>query len=343
MILFNGSGLDMRSYSVAVLGATGLVGRMMLRVLEERNFPVSELRVLASERSAGSAVRFRHHDYVVAPVTAEAFDGVDIALFSAGGAASKEWAPVAVRRGAVVIDNSSAWRMDSDVPLVVPEVNPHAIPDMKPRIIANPNCSTIQMVVALKPLQEHYGVQRVFVATYQAVSGAGQKGIDQFVAESSGMEAATAVFPHRITGNAIPQIAAFQENGYTVEEMKMVDETRKILGLPALPVSVTCVRVPIPNAHSEAVHVELARDFVLDDVRQALATMPGLVLLDEPAQHLYPLALSASGRDEVFVGRLRRDPALPHGLAMWIVSDNVRKGAATNAVQIAELLSRLEN
>ncbi|MCZ7555045.1 MAG: aspartate-semialdehyde dehydrogenase [Bacteroidia bacterium] len=332
----------MSTYGVAVLGATGLVGRMMLRVLEERNFPVRELRVLASERSAGSTVRFRDSECVVAPVTPDAFDGVDIALFSAGGTASKEWAPVAVQHGAVVIDNSSAWRMDPDVPLVVPEVNPHAIPDLQPRIIANPNCSTIQMVVALRPLQAQYGVKRVFVSTYQAVSGAGQKGLDQFHSERAGLEPESAVFPHRISGNAIPHIAAFLENGFTVEEMKMVHETRKILELPELPVSVTCVRVPVPNAHSEAVHVELERDFVLDEVRNALAGTPGIVLLDEPENHLYPLARTVSGRDEVFVGRLRRDPALPHGLAMWIVSDNVRKGAATNAVQIAELWSNMK-
>jgi aspartate-semialdehyde dehydrogenase len=327
----------MSTYCVAVLGATGLVGRMMLRVLEERNFPVRELRVLASERSAGTTVRFRDREHVVAPVSADAFDGVDIALFSAGGAASREWAPVAAGHGAVVIDNSSAWRMDEDVPLVVPEVNPHAIPDAKPRIIANPNCSTIQMVVALRPLQERYGLKRVFVSTYQAVSGAGQKGLDQFHAENGGMEPESPAFPHRIVGNAIPQIAAFLENGCTVEEAKMVNETRKILDMPSLPVSVTCVRVPVANAHSEAVHVDLERDFVLDELRGTLAAAPGIVLLDEPTNHLYPLALTASGRNEVFVGRVRRDEASPNGIAMWIVSDNVRKGAATNAVQIAEL------
>jgi aspartate-semialdehyde dehydrogenase len=337
MFFFNDCGLNMSAYCVAVVGATGLVGRMMLRVLEERDFPIRELRVLASERSAGTSVRFHDREYIVAPVTAEAFDGVDVALFSAGGAASKEWAPVAVAHGAVVIDNSSAWRMDEDVPLVVPEVNPHAIPDTKPRIIANPNCSTIQLVVALRPLQDRYGLKRVFVSTYQAVSGAGQKGIDQFDGELVGGSPIEMVFPHRIVGNAIPQIAGFLDNGYTAEEMKMVNETRKILDLPTLPVSVSCVRIPVPNAHSEAVHVELERDFELDALRAALATAPGIVLLDEPANNLYPLALDVSGRDEVFVGRLRRDMASPHGVAMWIVADNVRKGAATNAVQIAEL------
>ncbi len=337
------SGLIMNAYCVAVVGATGLVGRMMLRVLEERGFPAKELRALASARSAGSVVEFRGEGHTVQEISAEAFDGVDIALFSAGGAASKEWAPVAVARGAVVIDNSSAWRMHEDVPLVVPEVNPQAIPDATPRIIANPNCSTIQMVVALKPLLDLYGLKRIFVSTYQAVSGAGQKGLDQYNSEAAGETVDAPAFPHAIVGNVIPQIAAFLDNGFTVEEMKMVNETRKILGQPGLPVSVTCVRVPVPNAHSEAVHVELGSDFDLDDVRVLLAASPGIVLMDDTANNIYPLAGSAVGRDEVYVGRLRRDPALHNGLAMWVVSDNVRKGAATNAVQIAELWAGMGN
>ncbi len=327
----------MVGYSVAVVGATGLVGRMMLRVLEERGFPVGELRAVASSRSAGSTVEFRRDTYSVEEITPETFDGVDIALFSAGGAASREWSPVAVRHGAVVIDNSSAWRMHEGVPLIVPEVNPHALPDTAPRIIANPNCSTIQMVIALCPLRDRYRLRRVFVSTYQAVSGAGQKGLDQFEDESCGRIPSSPIFPHPIIGNAIPQIAAFLENGFTVEEMKMVNESRKILELPQLLISVTCVRVPVANAHSEAIHVEMLSDFELGDVRTLLASSPGIVVEDDPSVNLYPLAVTAVGRDEVFVGRLRRDPALEHGLAMWVVSDNVRKGAATNAVQIAEL------
>ncbi|HOJ05351.1 MAG TPA: aspartate-semialdehyde dehydrogenase [Bacteroidota bacterium] len=326
----------MTGYTVAVVGATGLVGGMMLRVLEERSFPVHRLVAVASDRSAGRSVRFAGEEYPVLPVSASVFDGVDVALFSAGGDASRQWSPVAVERGAVVIDNSSAWRMTEGVPLVVPEVNAHAVPDSAPRIIANPNCSTIQMVVALRPLRDRYGLRRVFVSTYQAASGAGQRGLDQFDAELRGQAAERPVFAHTLLDNALPHIAPFLDNGSTVEEMKMVHETRKILELPALPVSVTCVRVPVRNAHSEAVHVELNADFTIEELREVLAASEGIVIEDDTSAARYPLAHEVAGRDEVFVGRIRRDTGMERGVALWVVSDNVRKGAATNAVQIAE-------
>ncbi|MCB2203953.1 aspartate-semialdehyde dehydrogenase [bacterium] len=332
----------MIDYVIAVVGATGLVGRTMLQVLEEHSFPVRELRPLASERSAGSVIQFRGRDIPVHPVSADAFDGVDIALFSAGGAASREWAPVAVERGAVVIDNSSAWRMHADVPLIVPEVNPSALPDTRARIIANPNCSTIQMVVALKPLHDAYTLQRVIVSTYQAVSGAGSKGLRQLEQERLGNSSVENTFPHAIDGNALPQIAAFADDGFTLEEHKMIDETRKILALPQLAVSPTCVRVPVADSHSEAVSAEFARDFSIDEVRSLLGAFPGVIVQDDPDAAEYPLAAAARGRDEVFVGRLRRDPGVDRGLMMWVVSDNLRKGAATNAVQIAELWRKMK-
>ena len=332
----------MKQYTVAVVGATGLVGRTMIRILEQRNFPAHELRALARAHSAGTRLPFRGGEISVGELTPAAFDGVDIALFSAGGDASREWAPVAVERGAVVIDNSSAWRMHADVPLIVPEVNPQALQDAAPRIIANPNCSTIQMVVALKPLHDRYELCRVAVSTYQAVSGAGRKGLEQLAAEQRGEIAASPAFPHPIASNVLPQIADFTADGFTTEEHKMIDETRKILDLPALPVAPTCVRVPVADSHSEAVSATFVRDFELADVRSALTDFPGLTLIDDPAQAQYPLAATARGRDDVFVGRLRRDPSTDRGLMLWVVSDNLRKGAATNAVQIAELWCRLK-
>jgi aspartate-semialdehyde dehydrogenase len=332
----------MQMYTVAVVGATGLVGRTMIQVLEQRNFPSGELRTLARAMSAGTLLPFRGGEVRVEEVTPAAFDGVDIALFSAGGAASREWAPVAVQRGAVVIDNSSAWRMHEDVPLIVPEVNPHALPDSSPRIIANPNCSTIQMVVALKPLHDRYELRGVTVSTYQAVSGAGRKGLEQLAAEQRGETAAAPAFPHPIASNVLPQIAEFTPDGFTTEEHKMMNETRKILELPGLPVAPTCVRVPVADSHSEAVSAAFARDFSLDDARSALSDFPGITLVDDTANARYPLAANARGKDEVFVGRLRRDPSTDRGLMMWVVSDNLRKGAATNAVQIAELWCRLK-
>lgn len=327
----------MKTYSVAVVGASGLVGRKMLQVLEERAFPVGNLRLLTSARSAGTALMFNGKTYQTEEVSENGFQGVDIALFSAGGDASRRWAPVAVNAGAVVIDNSSAFRMTDGVPLIVPEVNPGDIDDARPRIIANPNCSTIQMVVALKPLHDRYGLRRIVVSTYQSVSGAGKRGVDQLQAELAGEEAPDPAFPHPIAQNAIPHIAAFNESGFTVEEEKMINETRKILGDPQLRVSPTCVRIPVRASHSEAVHVELNAPFELDDARTLLDSFPGITIIDDPSRLLYPLASEAAEKDDVFVGRLRRDPSVEHGLIMWIVSDSLRKGAATNAVQIAEL------
>jgi aspartate-semialdehyde dehydrogenase len=321
---------------VAVVGATGAVGRTMLRVLEERDFPVRRLLPVASVLSAGALLRFRGAEVEVLPLAPRVFDGCDIALFSAGGALSAEWAPVAAERGALVIDNSSHWRMHDDVPLVVPEVNAERVADAVRGIIANPNCSTIQLVVALKPLYDAYGLRRVVVDTYQAVSGAGQRGIDQLTAELSGSTPVAPVFAHAILPNALPHIAAFRDDGFTTEERKLIDESRKILGLPDLRVAPTCVRVPVPNCHSEAVHVEFERAFDLAEARALLAAAPGIVVMDDPAAAVYPLASIADGRDDVFVGRLRRDNTVDSGLSLWIVADNLRKGAATNAVQIAE-------
>jgi aspartate-semialdehyde dehydrogenase len=273
----------------------------------------------------------------VIPISENSFDGVDVALFSAGGDVARRWAPIAVAHGAVVIDNSSAFRMHADVPLIVPEVNAAMLTDAVPRIIANPNCSTIQMVVALQPLYTHYGISRVVVCTYQSVSGAGKKGIDQLHNELQGLSTSVRAFPHPIADNALPHIAAFDDDGFTTEERKMIEETRKIFGDQSLRVSPTCVRIPVSLSHSEAVHVELEHPYELAEVRALLEHMPGVIVIDDPEATAYPLATIARGRDEVFVGRLRRDPSLDNGLIMWVVSDNLRKGAATNAVQIAEL------
>jgi len=329
---------------VAVAGATGVVGREMLRVLEERRFPVSSLKLLASERSKGQLLPFRGEQVPVEVLGEDSFKGVDIALFSAGGGTSKKYAPFAAKDGCIVIDNSSAWRMDPTVPLVVPEVNADAIPAHR-GIIANPNCSTIQMVVALKPLHEAAGLTRVIVSTYQAVSGAGKDAIlelrEQTAALLSGKEYAPNVFPHQIAFNCIPQIPqsdAFTDNGYTSEEMKMVNETKKILGLPDLPVTATTVRVPVFTGHSESVNIETARKLSAAEARDILSTAPGVVVQDDPKNQVYPLASTAAGSGDTFVGRIREDLSHPHGLAMWIVSDNLLKGAAYNAVQIAEYL-----
>lgn len=326
----------MNGYTVAVVGATGLVGRTMLSVLEERRFPVARLRPVATERSAGTRLTFAGAEYPVVPISAQVFEGVDIALFSAGGPVARQWAPVAVAQGAVVIDNSSAFRMDPDVPLIVPEVNGGVLQDATARIIANPNCSTIQMVVALHPLHVRYGIRRVVVCTYQSVSGAGKRGVDQLETELRGENSSVRAFAHPIAGNALPHIAAFDDDGFTTEERKMIEETRKILDDARLAVSPTCVRVPVRFCHSEAVHVELRTAYALDEVRAALEDMPGVLVIDDPEATAYPLASIATGRDEVFVGRLRRDPSIDNGVIMWVVSDNLRKGAATNAVQIAE-------
>jgi aspartate-semialdehyde dehydrogenase len=326
---------------VAVLGATGLVGRTMIQVLEERNFPATEIIPLASLRSAGQVVKFKGKEFITRVPSREVFRNVDIALFSAGAAASKEWAAIAAEEGAIVIDNSSAFRMDPDVPLVVPEVNPEAIfkADGTPEpIIANPNCSTIQMVVVLKPLHDRFGLKRVVVSTYQSVTGKGKAGRDALESELAGEKQEKFTHFHQIAFNAVPQIDLFTDNGYTKEEMKMVNETRKIMGDDTISVSPTTVRIPVYGGHGESLNIELDRDFDLDEVRELLRTAPGIILQDDPSASLYPMPLTSYERDEVFVGRLRRDYWHPQTLNMWIVADNLRKGAATNAVQIAEVV-----
>jgi aspartate-semialdehyde dehydrogenase len=329
-------------YRVAVLGATGLVGRTMIKVLEEHNFPVSELVPLASPHSRGEVIAFMGREFVTEVPSAEIFKGVDIALFSAGASASKEWAPVAAEAGAIVIDNSSAFRMDENVPLVVPEVNPEAIfnrDGKAAKIIANPNCSTIQMVVVLKPLYDCYGISRVVVSTYQSVTGKGKAGRDALESELAGNIPEEFTHFHQIAFNAVPQIDAFTENGYAKEEMKMVNETRKIMGDDTIQVSPTTVRIPVYGGHGESLNVELKSDFDIDQVRALLAGSPGIVMQDDPSARLYPMPMTSYERDEVFVGRLRPDYWHPRTLNLWIVADNLRKGAATNAVQIAELLA----
>lgn len=334
----------MSQKSVAVAGATGVVGRQMLRVLEERNFPVSRLKLLASARSLGQKMTFRGEELPVEELKEDSFKGVDIALFSAGGGTSKKFAPCAAKDGCIVVDNSSAWRMDPAVPLVVPEVNADAIPTHK-GIIANPNCSTIQMVVVLKPLHDAAGLTRVIVSTYQAVSGAGKDAIEELLAQTRALANGEAypprIFPHQIAFNCIPQIPqsdAFTSNGYTSEEMKMVNETKKIMGLPDLPVCATTVRVPVVTGHSESVNIETARKLSPAEARALLQGAPGVVVQDDPASQLYPLATNCAGSGDTFVGRIREDLSCANGLAMWIVSDNLLKGAAYNAVQIAEYL-----
>ena len=330
-------------YNVAVAGATGAVGRQMLEVLEQRNFPVATLRPLASARSAGSTVEFKGKEVTVEELTANSCEGIDVALFSPGGAVSKEFAPIAGKAGAVVIDNTSAFRMDPDVPLVVPEVNAAAIAGYKTRnIIANPNCSTIQMVVALKPIHDAAKIKRVIVSTYQSVSGAGQKGIEELSKQTKALLAMQEVkcekFAHRIAFNCLPHIDVFQDNGYTNEEMKMTRETKKIMGDDSIRVSATAVRVPVFYSHSESVTIETEKKLTAAQVREILSKAPGVVVSDDTANNVYPLASEAAGKDETFVGRIREDLAFDNGITMWVVADNIRKGAATNAVQIAERL-----
>ena len=326
--------------SVAVVGASGAVGDVMIRLLEERDFPVSSIKFLASERSAGKTVTFRGDEYTVEPLRAEAFDGVDIVLSSTPASVSKEWSPIAARAGAVVVDNSSAWRMHPDVPLVVPEVNPQDIARHK-GIIANPNCSTIQMVVALKPLHDAARIRRIVVSTYQAVSGAGQTGMSEMQAQVDALGRGEDVpapkkFAHQIAFNCVPQVDDFLPSGYTKEEMKMVHETRKIMGDDSIDVCPTCVRVPVRNSHSESILVEFERPISPEEARALWRKAPGVTLADEPSSRHYPLPIAADGRDDVFVGRVRQDLRDPKALLFWVVSDNLRKGAATNAVQIAE-------
>lgn len=322
---------------VAVVGATGLVGTKMLEVLAERNFPVTELVPVASERSVGKEVSFKGKQYKIVSMT----DGIAakpaVAIFSAGGSTSLEWAPKFAEAGIRVIDNSSAWRMDPTKKLVVPEVNADVL-TKDDFIIANPNCSTIQMVVALQPLHQRYGIKRVVVSTYQSVTGTGKKAVDQLFNERKGVEGEMA-YKYQIDLNVIPQIDVFLDNGYTKEEMKMVNETKKIMKDDSIRVTATTVRIPVVGGHSESVNIEFANDFDLAEVRTLLAAAPGVIVQDDIANHQYPMPLWAHEKDEVFVGRLRRDETQPNTLNMWIVSDNLRKGAATNAVQIAEYLS----
>ena len=331
------------AYTVAVVGATGAVGTEMIEILEERKFPVSELRPLASARSAGARVSFHDQELVVRELTKDSFEGVDIALFSAGADISREFAPIAAKAGAVVIDNSAAWRMDKNVPLVVPEVNRADIAKHK-GIIANPNCSTIQMVVALKPLHDAARITRVVVTTFQAVSGTGKEAMDELLEESQDLlsfkEPTPKVYPHQIAFNCLPHIDDFLPSGYTKEEMKMLSETRKIMGDDSIRVTATTVRVPVYVGHSESVNIETEKKLSANEARAILCDAPGVLLYDDPAHKIYPTPLDAAGKDEVYVGRVREDESVPNGLNLWIVADNLRKGAALNAVQIAEELIR---
>lgn len=333
-----------KKFSVAVAGATGAVGNQMITSLEERNFPVKSIKFLASHRSAGKKLRFRGDDIAVEELTEQSLDGVDIALFSAGGNTSKRFAPFAKEKGCVVIDNSSTWRMDPEVPLVVPEVNPHAISGYAGKgIIANPNCSTIQMVVALSPIYKKCGIKRIVVSTYQAVSGTGKKAVDELFDQTRAiinfLDYRKNVYPHRIAFNCLPHIDEFIENGYTKEEMKMVNETRKILEDHRIGVTATTVRVPVFYAHSESINVETEKHITDDEVKSLLRLAKGIEVVDEPGKNIYPLAIDAAGRDITLVGRIREDESIANGINMWVVSDNIRKGAATNAVQIAEVLA----
>ena len=329
-------------YVVAVVGATGAVGTEMIEVLEERKFPVKRLVPLASTRSAGGTVTFEGNEVPIEVLTKDSFAGVDIALFSAGAELSREFAPIAVKAGAVVIDNSAAWRMTPEVPLVVPEVNAHDIQRHK-GIIANPNCSTIQMVVALKPLHDEARIKRIVVTTFQSVSGTGKDAMDELMAECQDLlsfkAASPKVYPYQIAFNCLPQIDDFLPSGYTKEEMKMVHETRKIMGDQSIHVTATTVRVPVYVGHSEAVNIETERKLSANEARAILSTAPGVLLYDDPAHKIYPMPLEVAGKDEVYVGRVREDESIANGLNLWVVADNLRKGAALNAVQIAEHLA----
>lgn len=323
-------------YKVALVGATGMVGEVMRGILEERKFPIDEVFFYSSARSAGKVLPFNGTDVTVLELAEENIvgKGIQIALFSAGGGISKEFAPIFAREGALVIDNSSAWRMDPDVPLVVPEVNPETIADRKKGIIANPNCSTIQMMQLMKILDKAYGLKRIIYSTYQAVAGAGVQGVEDLENGIKGEKPKK--FNQEIAFNLIPQIDVFEENGYTKEEMKMIDETHKILGLPDLGVTATCVRVPVYTGHSESVNVELKKPFEVEDVKKLFAEGIDIIVEDDIANTRYPMPIYAAGKDEIFVGRIRRDESVENGLNFWVVADNIRKGAALNTVQIAE-------
>jgi aspartate-semialdehyde dehydrogenase len=333
-----------KMFNVAVVGATGAVGQQMLEVLAERNFPIKELRPLASERSEGRFLDFKGEQVVVQKLGRDSFRGIDIALFSAGGSRSEEFCPVAAACGAVCVDNSSAWRMDPEVPLVVPEVNPDDVAQYTSKgIIANPNCSTIQMMVALKPLHDYAKLKRIVVSTYQAVSGTGRNAIEELRIQSgellNGRPIECTVYPRQIAFNCLPHIDVFLDNGYTKEEMKMVNETRKIFGDNSIGVTATTVRVPVFYSHSEAVNIETERPLSAAKARELLAVAPGVKVVDDVANLVYPTAIDAAGQDLTYVGRIREDESIANGLNLWVVADNLRKGAATNAVQIAELLA----
>ncbi len=336
--------MSRKKVNVAIAGATGAVGELMIQVLEERNFPVGEMRYLASSRSAGKVLKWRGEEMVIQEMTKDSFDGIDIALFSAGGGRSKEFAPAAVDAGAIVVDNSSAFRMEEDIPLVVPEVNPDDIGLYTKRgIIANPNCTTIIMIVALKPLYDHARIKRVVVSSYQSSSGAGAQAMAELVKQTkdwgAGKPLEVSAFQHQLLFNVIPHVDSFSDNGYTKEEMKMHNETRKMLHDDQIQVSATCVRVPVLTAHSEAVTIETEKEITAEKARELFSGAPGVEVLDDPASNAYPMPLFVAGQDTCYVGRIRKDYSAANALSFWVVGDQLRKGAATNAVQIAEILA----
>ncbi len=331
----------MKKFNVAVVGATGMVGRTFISILQERNFPIDELKLLASKRSIGQKLKFRDQEIAVEELTSNSFNGVDIALFSAGAGISCKFAPIAADSGTTVIDNSSAFRMDENIPLIVPEVNPHALkPDHK--IIANPNCSTIQMVVAAKPLHDKAKIKRLVISTYQSVSGKGKDAVDEMMRQTKAFLNSEKItpkeFPHQIAFNMLPQIDVFDENGDTKEEIKMINETRKIMCEPDLAITATCVRVPVSSSHCVSLNAEFENPITPENARAVLSDFPGIIVMDNPAENVYPTPAFGGGKDEVFVGRIRKDLSVKNGLNLWIVSDNLRKGAALNTIQIAELL-----
>jgi aspartate-semialdehyde dehydrogenase len=337
--------MSKKKLNIAVAGATGAVGNQMIACLEERVFPLKSIKFLASKRSVGRKLRFKGDLLPVEELTGKSFKGMDIALFSAGGGPSKKYAPIAAKDGCIVVDNSSTWRMDPKVPLVVPEVNPHAIAGYSEKgIIANPNCSTIQMVLPLNPIHKKYKIKRIVVSTYQAVSGTGKKAIDELFDQTRSMihflDYDKKVYPHRIAFNCIPHIDVFLDNGYTKEEIKMVNETRKILEDDHIGITATTVRIPVYFGHSESVNIETEMKISADDVRALLEKESGIKVLDKPKNNIYPLPIDAAGQDLTFVGRIRNDESVKNGINLWVVADNIRKGAATNAVQIAEILAR---
>ena len=328
--------ISLKKINIAIVGATGMVGRTFLKVLEERNFPIENLYLFSSKKSAGSHVVFNGKDYIVEELKEDSFDrDIQIALFSAGGDISKIYAPIASSKGIIVVDNSSYWRMDPNVPLIVPEVNPEAVKNHN-GIIANPNCSTIQAMVALKPLYDKYKIKRIVYSTYQAVSGSGVKGVKDLEEGIKGNP--TGFYPHPISFNCLPHIDSFTENGYTKEEMKMINETMKIFDDCNLKITATTVRVPVKNSHSESINIEFEKEFELQNLASTLESSPGVIVLDDTNNNIYPTAIDCTGKDEVFVGRIRRDFSVDNGINIWVVADNIRKGAATNAIQIAELL-----